>query len=334
MKNLFFLFNRYFWIVFFLLCFRVESQEFIPNYFDYLSDNLYLMHPAGAGIGSTGKLRAFHRIQWVGVKGAPTLSSVSFHNRFTNKSAVGVALFMDKNGYFSQRGGFLTYAYHLNLSDDNRFFRQLSFAVSTGFAQTQINQTSFINTDNDPLFTGGIVSQKFSSADFGMAYHHAGFYGYLTLKNLFVTKPFKQKIYNSFGGLLKSFLLLGYYFGENQLIQYEPSMMFSYDVFYQKVTIDTNFKFYKPMNNSLMWMVFSYRFDTVKGKNNTHYISPIFGINYQRFMFSYNYTEVTNDTSRVSTGGFHQFTIGVDLFFKDKRMSACPNINAAYLNYY
>ena len=33
------------------------SQETLPIYSDYLSDNVYLVHPSAAGIGNTGKLR-------------------------------------------------------------------------------------------------------------------------------------------------------------------------------------------------------------------------------------------------------------------------------------
>jgi len=33
-----------------------NAQETLPIYSDYLSDNVYLVHPSAAGIGNTGKL--------------------------------------------------------------------------------------------------------------------------------------------------------------------------------------------------------------------------------------------------------------------------------------
>ncbi len=37
--------------------FKSMAQEGVPVYFDYLSDNYYLVHPSMAGIGEGGKIR-------------------------------------------------------------------------------------------------------------------------------------------------------------------------------------------------------------------------------------------------------------------------------------
>ena len=42
-------------IVSFFFIFEGKSQETLPIYSDYLSDNVYLVHPSAAGIGNTGK---------------------------------------------------------------------------------------------------------------------------------------------------------------------------------------------------------------------------------------------------------------------------------------
>ena len=65
------------------------SQEGVAVYSDYLSDNVYLVHPAAAGIGNCGKIRFTYRQQWVGVEDAPSLQTLSFHSRITEKMAVG-----------------------------------------------------------------------------------------------------------------------------------------------------------------------------------------------------------------------------------------------------
>ena len=51
--------KRILFFIFSSLLFYASSygQEGIPVYFDYLSDNYYLVHPSMAGIGSGGKIR-------------------------------------------------------------------------------------------------------------------------------------------------------------------------------------------------------------------------------------------------------------------------------------
>jgi hypothetical protein len=54
----------------------VVSQEGIPIYADYLSDNLYLVHPAMAGASNANKIRLTARKQWFDVNTAPNLQTL------------------------------------------------------------------------------------------------------------------------------------------------------------------------------------------------------------------------------------------------------------------
>ena len=40
-----------------LVAISLRAQETLPIYSDYLSDNVYLVHPSAAGIGNCSKLR-------------------------------------------------------------------------------------------------------------------------------------------------------------------------------------------------------------------------------------------------------------------------------------
>ena len=62
--------------------FKSYSQETLPIYQDYLSDNVYLVHSSAAGIGNSSKLRLTVRKQWAGIPNAPELQTLSFHTRF------------------------------------------------------------------------------------------------------------------------------------------------------------------------------------------------------------------------------------------------------------
>ena len=89
-------------------------------------------------------------------------------------------------------------------------------------------------------------------------------------------------------------------------------------------------KAYKEVSGARLWAALSYRrsFDA-QPIENLIYITPIIGINYQKWMFSYTYSKQLNDIV-LTNAGFHQVSVGVNLFTKRPRASACPNINATF----
>lgn len=315
--------------IFFLLltfCNQISAQQTLPIYSDYLSDNVFLVHPSAAGIGNSGKLRLTARQQWSGIKDAPSLQTLSFHNRFGEKAALGAVLFNDENGFHSQKGIQGTYAYHIDLNRDG-YINQISFGLSLGAVQNSVDQTQFFG---DPTVAQLIQSSSYVNADFSMAYHRAGFSSYLTVKNLFLSA--KNNINNRFEPLdLRNYILsFGYYFGEEMPFQFEPSMMVQFREGTREKLLDLNMKVYKNFRRTQLWGVLSYR----KGLDsnpieNVSYITPILGVNYKRFMVSYSYTHQLNDIVLTSSG-FHQFSLGMNLFVKRSRGAGCPNINASF----
>ena len=56
-------------------------------------------------------------------------------------------------------------------------------------------------------------------------------------------------------------------------------------------------------------------------------ITPILGINYNNFMFAYNYTYQTNSVV-FTNGGFHQLTLGFNFGCRRERFECnCPAVN-------
>ena len=313
-------------LIVFFLSFEGESQETLPIYSDYLSDNVYLVHPSAAGIGNTGKLRFTARQQWAGVKDAPTLQTISYHNRFREKAALGFILFNDSNGFHSQKGIQGTFAYHLDLNRAS-VFNQLSFGLSLTAVLNQVDQTQFFG---DQTIAQIIRSDGYFNADFSVAYHRKGFSSYFTVKNLLLSA--NNNLNNNLEPLdLRNYILsLGYYFGDKQSFQFEPSLMIQLRESTGERIIDFNFKAYKDFNKAQLWGALSYRkgFDA-KPIEDLVYITPIIGVNYNKWMFSYTYTRQMNDIVLTDLG-FHQVSIGVNLFTRKPRAAACPNINASF----
>ncbi|TXG40110.1 type IX secretion system membrane protein PorP/SprF, partial [Seonamhaeicola maritimus] len=57
------------------------SQEGLPIYTDYLTDNYYLIHPSMAGVANCAKVRLTARQQWFGHEDAPKLLTMSINGR-------------------------------------------------------------------------------------------------------------------------------------------------------------------------------------------------------------------------------------------------------------
>jgi type IX secretion system PorP/SprF family membrane protein len=316
-------------ILFFISIFftiEVISQETLPIYSDYLSDNVYLVHPSAAGIGNTGKLRFTARQQWAGIKDAPTLQTISYHNRFRDKAALGFILFNDSNGFHSQKGIQGTFAYHLDINRGS-FFNQISFGLSLTAVQNQVDQTQFFG---DPSISQIVTSDGYYNADFSVAYHRKGFSSYFTVKNLLLSA--KNNLNNSLEPLdLRNYVFtFGYYFGQKDMFQFEPSLMIQLREATGERIADFNLKVYKDFSNAQLWAAISYRksFD-VNPIENLAYFTPIIGVNYNKWMFSYTYTRQLNDVVLIDSG-LHQVSVGVNLFTRKPRAAACPNINFSF----
>jgi len=324
-------------IVLFLTSLSSFSQEGIPVYSDYLSDNYYLIHPSMAGASSCDKLRLTVRGQWFGEDDAPALQTLSYNARVGEKSGLGGILFNDRNGYHSQKGMKVTYAHHLMFSRDEIDLNQLSFGLSANFLQSQLDETSFLESgDFDPVVSGIIVQDAtYFNVDFGLSYNYLDFYAHATVHNAAETK---RKIYtDSESGNLRRFLFsAGYVFGNSETIMWEPSILFQLVNQTDEKSIDANIKAYKSLEFGRVWAALSYR-RSIEGaeyldgdsvsSQKLQYITPILGINYKQFMFAYTYSYLSSEQN-FDTGGFHQITLGFDFNCKRERYHCnCPAVN-------
>ena len=313
------------------------SQEGIPVYSDYLSDNYYLIHPSMAGAANCAKLRLTGRKQWFDQEDAPELQTLSFNGRISEKAGAGIILFNDKNGYHSQKGIKLTYAYHLMFSRDEIDLNQLSFGISAGLIQSQLDETEFLQSgDFDPIIDGTVVQKDaYFNVDVGASYNFLNFYAHATVKNAIETR---REIYTEYesDNLRKYLLSAGYVFGNREKILFEPSVLLQMVEKTTEKSIDINFKAYKNLDFGRIWAGLSYRrsFDgaeyldgTTASKQNLQYITPIVGVNYKNFMLAYTYSQLSG-VVKFDNGGYHQITLGIDLFCKPVKYDCyCPSVN-------
>lgn len=326
-----------FFLAFLFFCAALSytnAQEGIPVYFDYLSDNYYLVYPSMAGIGEGGKVRLTLRKQWFNVDEAPNLQTFSGHYRVGESSGVGLILYNDANGYHSQTGIKTTYAHHLRFGEDFRTLNQLSFGLTAGYIQSSLDESEFRSVIPDPIINGARNSVGYFNVDLGMSYNYLEFYAHTAILNVLGSA---RDLYTAieFDNLRRYLVSMGYVLGKEDW-QVEPSVLFQMTDFTQEKTIDINAKVYKNVGFGKVWAGVSYRrsFDGAQyvadgtlAEQRLQLVTPILGVNYNNFMFSYNYSYQMGDI-RFDNGGFHQITLGYDFGQKEKRYDCnCPAVN-------
>ena len=192
------IFRRLFFTICIFFTLSSSSQEGLPIYTDYLTENYYLLHPSMAGVNLEGiKIRMTSRKHWLDQPNAPNLQTFSIDSRLNNRNGVGMILFKDENGYHAQTGLSLTYAHHINFNEDrsrmnepNLFnygsINQLSFGLSIGGVQNSLDQTSFAPFvgEVDNLITQVMESSGYFNMDLGVSYVNFNYFAHLTLKNV------------------------------------------------------------------------------------------------------------------------------------------------------
>ena len=322
-------------LLFFLLNFlNGFSQEGLPIYTDYLTENYYLVHPSMAGVNMTGgKVRLTSRKQWFDQTEAPNLQTLTADYRLSERSGIGTTIFNDQNGYSSQTGLYLTYAHHINFNsslipskrpypskDDD--INQLSFGISVGGIQNSLDQTTFDLFDFDPLIKGIKQSTGYSNMDVGMSYVTNKYFAHLTIKNLLfaphnmLDDTVDYAVHHT--SLRRLISSLGYVFYTDQPWSFEPSLLFQQADLTDEKALDINFKAYYKLRQGRLWAGLSYR-NSFEGaqyldgallkKQRLQLITPLVGINYKDFVFSYNYSYQQGNI-KFGSGGFHQITLG------------------------
>ncbi len=334
--------KTYYVLVLVLFSKIVFSQEGVPIYADYLSDNLYLVHPAMAGAANANKIRLTARKQWFDVDNAPNTQSANVNFRIGEKTGLGGIIYQDENGRFSQTGVYVSFAYHLLFSRDRTDLNMLSFGVSGGFIQSNLDLVGLDDfADPDPVILDRVQKDAYYNVDVGVSYNFLEWYAHFTVKNLL---PTTRDTFNNGTPIQESnnqrryVFSFGYLFGVGNSWSLEPSMMYQATEQTQESSVDGNMKVYRDLGEvTTLWGGLSYRRsldgaqftqDGVAVKTqNLQYFTPFLGVNYKNWMVGYTYSYQSNDVV-LSDGGFHQITLGYDFGKRKERWNCkCPAIN-------
>ena len=313
------------------------SQEGLPVYSDYLTDNYYLIHPSMAGVANCSKVRLTGRQQWFGQEGAPNLQTLSINGRIGDSpSGIGAILYNDKNGFHSQMGVYFTYAHHLMFSRNEIDLNMLSFGLSVGAIQYKLDESAFLNEGFDPIISGVEESATNMNIDFGFSYHFVDFYAHATVKNILKNEGINNDIEIT-SNLRRYLISVGKVFSKlGSEWSYEPSIMFQYKDGTKESSIDLNAKAYKITDFGKIWGGLSYRrsFDGAEfldgsgiSTQKLQYLTPLIGVDYNNFLFAYTYSYQSNSVV-FNSGGFHQLSLGFNFNCRREKFECnCPAVN-------
>ena len=302
------------------------SQELnLPVFTQYLADNPFVISPAYAGIGDNLRIRLNGLTQWVGIKDAPDNQSVYADFRVLSRSGVGINIYNDKNGYTRQTGAKVSFAHHIILDYNSKQY--LSFGLSYNFNSFRIDVNDFDYTNptgGAPVFDPSITDNRYTANnnfDISALYRNRGFYISFNANN--VLKKNVDRYRGVEPNLLSNYqVYTGYTFkdGENNRIEYEPSVYYQYFASDGRSTTDFNFK-YRRYNRyeDYYWIGVSYRFLNDQFPKPLS-VGPMLGFMKSKFYFGYSYQVQFNDIGNYNSGT-HSITIGFDFL---QSISNCP----------
>jgi len=145
-----------------------QNIQFTQYVFNTLSVN-----PAYAGYKEDWYAQAAQRIQWQGIEGSPTTTSVSMDgvtDEFTKRIGLGLQLTADRFGAESNTSLYANYAYRIRMNREDT--KRLCFGLALGVTQYGLDGTLLEPVDvDDPLLNYEKKFNYIPDARFGVYYY-------------------------------------------------------------------------------------------------------------------------------------------------------------------
>ncbi|TDG35872.1 type IX secretion system membrane protein PorP/SprF [Pedobacter changchengzhani] len=314
----------------FILFFSAQAYaQQKPQYTQYIF-NQYLLNPALSGIDNYVDFKGGFRKQWAGINGSPQTSFASvswalgdqqlwsnaltsfpeqtgnpmdrnYTQNYTSSPAhhgVGVTAVVDKAGPISTTDVNLTYAYHLQLS--NNF--NLSVGVAGGISNISLNVNALsFEYANDPAISRTIVNQTKPDLSLGVWLYGARLFAGVSAQQILPQKLSftSTSDYNTGKEVPHYFATVGYKFFIDNEIAAIPSVLVKY-VQPAPVSFDLNMK---VAFKDRFWLGGSYRKDDS--------FAGMIGFNIGKMVnLTYSYDFTTSDLNQVSNGS-HEIVLGL-----------------------
>ncbi|HNU56472.1 MAG TPA: type IX secretion system membrane protein PorP/SprF [Flavobacteriales bacterium] len=275
------------------------SGQQLPQLTQY-QFNDYVFNPAVAGSRPFFELRSGHRYQWVGIQDAPRTFTFSGTTPIGEKMGVGGYLFTDIVGPTRRTGFQLSYAYHLQLTEDVK----LSLSVSAGLLQFLIDGSKIqFHDPNDPVMDDQLRGDLLPDAKFGFYLYGERFWFGATAPQLLQNKVyFLDETKETLSRMEDHYYAMGgYRFPVGEDWRIEPSVLVKYtSPVPAKIDLNAIVRY-----RNTFWLGAGYR-------TNDAYTAMVGYWLKKTFQFGYSYDIITSNLRNYSTGT-HEVMLAITL---------------------
>lgn len=290
-----------------LVCLAALSKaQQLPMYSQYLSND-FILNPAIAGSKPYFPIQVNSRTQWSGLGTiAPKTNTLSYHMPVAYDAiGIGAIVMQDETGPYSQIGVTLSFAYHIQLDEDD--VTRLSLGLSGLITQHTLNQDDLIFHNPDPEFQGS-YSKMVPDASFGAYLYSKNFSLSASAHQLFES-TFKESVQDIFGDnsqVRHYFAHASYRIDIHSDLAIEPSLLVkSTEVSPTQLDVNT-----RVIIDNNYWAGLSLR--------SSESLVVLAGLNMGSLFLSYSYDYGISSLSTVASGS-HEFSLGFNINNKRKR---------------
>ena len=282
-----------------------KAQQ-LPMYSQYLTND-FILNPAIAGSKSYFPIQINSRTQWSGLGTiAPKTNTLSYHMPVAHDAiGIGAIVMQDETGPYSQIGVTLSFAYHVQLDEDD--VTRLSLGLSGLLTQHTLNQDDLTFHNPDPEFQGS-YSKMVPDASFGAYLYSKNFSLSASAHQLFES-TFKESVQDIFGDnsqVRHYFAHASYRIDIHSDLAIEPSLLVkSTEV--SPTQLDVNARVIIDNN---YWAGLSLR--------SSESLVVLAGLNMGSLFLSYSYDYGISSLSSVASGS-HEISLGFNINDKRKR---------------
>lgn len=264
--------------------------------------NYHILNPAFSGSLEKLAINLVNRNQWVGINGAPHTITFSTHMPIRNdRIALGVYVYTDKLGPYTNFGFISTYAYRVKLKKG-----KLSLGLQMGVKQSDIDWDVMVMEEMGDIYLLTRPQPRLlPDANFGIYYSNDNFFAGFSSKHLF-ERAFVEAGSDggtNFSSLSRHFYTyLGGFLHINKRLVYKPSVLIK---FVDKGTFSVDFNS-SIMINDIFWVGISYR----TNKNSLVFLTEIKVST--KLKVGYSYDTYLGDI-RAYNIGTHEFFVGYEI---------------------
>ena len=290
-----------------LVCFSALTKaQQLPMYSQYITND-FVLNPAIAGSKPYFPLQINSRTQWSGLgKIAPKTNTLSYHMPLAYESiGVGALVMQDETGPYSQIGLTLSFAYHMQLDEDD--VTRLSLGLSGLITQHNLKQDDLIFHNPDPEFQG-THSKMVPDASFGAYLYSKNFSFSVSAHQLFES-TFKKSVQDIFGDnsqVRHYFAHASYRIDIHSDLAIEPSLLVK-TTEVSPTQLDINAR---AIIDNNYWAGLSLR--------SSQSLVILAGLHMRSMFLSYSYDYGISSLSSIASGS-HEISLGFNINDKRKR---------------